>query len=97
PESGKPVIDQSDAGPSESALLRNPKLTRKLTLRYPICTYVVYARPDIVVVPGDHDERRAEFPEIHNLIELYRQQQFSARTNTNEKLAEDLGKAKKQE
>ena len=97
PETGRPVIDQSDAGPSESALLRNSKLTRKVTLHYPTCTYVVYARPDIVVVPGDHDERRVNFPEIHNLIELDRQQQFSARTVTNEKLLEALGKAKKQE
>jgi serine/threonine protein kinase len=95
PETGKPAIDQSDAGSQDLALLRNTKLTRKLTLRYQTCTYVVYTRPGIVVVPGDQEERRVDFPEIHNLIELERKRQYSARTVTNERLVEALEEVKK--
>jgi serine/threonine protein kinase len=97
PETGKPVIDQSDTPSPELTGLRNSKLTRKLTLRYPTCTYVVYTRPGIVIVPGDQEERRVNFPEIHHLIELNRKRSFSARTVTNEKLLEALQKAKKKD
>ena len=97
PETGKPAIDQSDTPSPELAGLRNSKLTRKLTLRYPTCTYVVYTRPDIVIVPGDQEERRVNFPEIHNLIELNRKRSFSAHTVTNQKLLEALKEGKKKE
>ena len=97
PETGKPVIDQSDTPSPELTGLRNSKLTRKLTLRYPTCTYVVYTRPDIVIVPGDQEERRVNFPEIHNLIELNRKRSFTAHTVTNERLLEALKKDKKNE
>jgi hypothetical protein len=95
PETGEPVIDQADAGARELISLRNPKLTRKLRLHYPTCTYVVYTRPDIVIVPGDHDKRRADYPEIHNLIELYRERQFSARTIMPKELLQAIEEAKK--
>jgi hypothetical protein len=97
PETGKPAIDESDTPSPELAGLRNSKLTRKLTLRYPTCTYVVYTRPDIVIVPGDQEERRVNFPEIHNLIELNRKRSFSAHTVTNQKLLEALKEGKKKE
>jgi hypothetical protein len=90
-----PMIEQSDATSQELLLLRNPKLTRKLTLRYKFCTYVVFTRPDIVIVPGDADQRLADYPEIHNLIELDRDRQYRARTIMNEKLLEALEEAKK--
>jgi hypothetical protein len=53
-----------------------------MTVKYRSPAYVIYTNPDTVVVPGDHEERRLKFPEIHNLIELDRQRQFSAYTVT---------------
>jgi tRNA A-37 threonylcarbamoyl transferase component Bud32 len=80
PKTSAPTVDITDAGPGEIASLRNPQLTQKVVLHYSTTQYVIYARPGIQVVPGDPETRRLEFPEVHNLIEADRQQQFSART-----------------
>jgi hypothetical protein len=90
-----PAIETGDANAPELSALRNPKLTRKLTFRYSACDYVIYTSSDVIVVPGDHQERRTKFPEIYNLIELDRLRQFKARIITAEQLQRAIDDGKK--
>jgi hypothetical protein len=75
-----PEVAVHEATKEERAGLRTPALTKKVTWNYPETKYVIYSRPDIAIVPGDHEERRAKFPDIYNLIEYDRQRQGVART-----------------
>jgi hypothetical protein len=90
-----PTIDDANAATSERATLRNPQLTRKITLRYRACDYVIYTKPDVIVIPGDHEQRRVEFPEMYNLIELDRERQFKARIITAQRLQRAIDDGKK--
>jgi hypothetical protein len=81
-----PTIDANDASAPERSELRNPVLTRKVIVRYPSCEYVIFTNPDVVVIPNNPEERRVRFPEVHNLVELDRARQFSARTITAQQL-----------
>jgi hypothetical protein len=95
PKNAVPTIDKETPTTAERASLRNPKLTRKLIIKYDACSYVIYTNPDTVVVPGNIDERRADFPEIHNLIELERQRMFTARTILWQRILEAMQDGKK--
>jgi hypothetical protein len=76
PKLAKPDIQHEPANADEIAQLRDPRLTKKFHWRYKSGTaYVIYARPDTVAVPGDHELRRAQFPEIYALIEADRGRQ----------------------
>lgn len=86
-------VTLAEASPQELARLRNPALTKKVAWYYPETKYVIYARPDVAVVPGNHEKRRELFPDVYNLIEYDRQRQTVARTVRLPALF-DLGKAK---
>jgi hypothetical protein len=95
PKTEVPMIDIADATPTEVAALRNPKLTRKMVVRYQFCDYVIFTKADLQVVPSNVDERREHFPEVHNLIELERDRQFTARTVTHKQLQKAIDDASK--
>jgi hypothetical protein len=92
PKIGPPLLAAEVATPAEIARLRTPELTRKLTLRYPQTEYVLFTWPTIQVIPSDGEERKRQFPEIHNLIELDRSRQNVARTITLADLRQAEGK-----
>jgi hypothetical protein len=82
PKIDTPKVEVVDASKEEIAALRNPALTKKVTWVYPITRYVIYVRPTIALVPGDHEQRRKAFPDIYNLIEYDRRRQNIATTIT---------------
>lgn len=83
PKINGPHVESTAATGAELTSLRNPRLTQKVTLRYDNAlktTYTVFARPEVQIVPGEHEARKQAFPEIHALIELDRQRQMNAPT-----------------
>lgn len=78
PKLDTPKVDVVDASKDEISRLRNAALTKKITWEYATTKYVIYARPSVGLVPGNHEERRKAFPDIYNLIEYDRQRQNTA-------------------
>jgi hypothetical protein len=78
PKLGAPRIEISDVSDGERAGLRNPDLIQKAVWKYDQREYVIFFRPGTKIVPGNHEERKVQFPEIYELIELDRKRQLTA-------------------
>src|SRR5262249_1151026 len=90
PKMNAPKIDTTQATGAERATLRNPDLIQKVTWSYERTEYVIYCRPGTQVVPGNHEERQAAFPEIYFIIEADRRRQEHALRVSNARFQQAL-------
>ncbi|MFO0965524.1 MAG: serine/threonine-protein kinase [Gemmataceae bacterium] len=94
PKLGEPHIDINAATPAERAGLRNPDLTQKAVWKYDVTEYVIFFRPGAKIVTGNHEQRKKDFPEIYEIIELDRRRQNDAPRVGNDRLQQALREAK---
>lgn len=80
PKLDAPEITSADTSTAERAALRNPDLIKKTLWKYQTTQYVIYNRPGTQVVPGNHELRRAQFPDVYDIIEADRKRQATALT-----------------
>jgi tRNA A-37 threonylcarbamoyl transferase component Bud32 len=95
PKIGEPRVDITEVTAAEQAALRNPDLIQKTVWKYEATEYVIFCRPGTKVVPGNHEERKKQFPQVHDIIEADRNRQFNAPTVSNDRLQEALRAAGK--
>lgn len=97
PKISTPQIEITEVTAAERASLRNPDLIEKVAWKYEKTEYVIYFRPGTKIVPGDHEERKNQFPEIYEIIELDRRRQSNARTISDAILQQAMIDAKQTE
>jgi hypothetical protein len=90
PKLGVPKIDTMQTTGAERAALRNPDLIQKVVWSYDRTEYVIYCRPGTQVVPGNHEQRRAQFPAVYEIIEADRRRQGDAPHISNARLQQAL-------
>jgi hypothetical protein len=90
PKIGEPKIEMTDATGAERAALHNPDLIRKTVWSYESTEYVIFCRPGAKVVPGNHELRKVEFPEVYHIIEADRKRQGNAFLVSNARLKQAL-------
>jgi len=86
PKLAKPTIEISPVTDPEKAGLLNSDLTQKAVWKYAKTEYTIFFRPETRIVPGDHAERKVQFPEVYEIIELDRKRQGNALSVSNTQL-----------
>jgi hypothetical protein len=90
PKIRDPHIDTTQATGAEQAVLRNPDLIEKTEWKYDTTQYVIYCRPGTKVVPGNHEVRKEQFPEVYHIIEADRRRQTNAVSISNARVQQAL-------
>jgi tRNA A-37 threonylcarbamoyl transferase component Bud32 len=93
PKIAAPTIDISETTAAERVALRNPDLIEKAVWKYDHTQYVIFFRPGTKVVPGNHEQRKQQFPEVYDIIELDRRRQSNAPAVSNTQLQQALREA----
>lgn len=90
PKINFPAIDSTMATGADIAALRNPDLIQKTVWKYDNTEYVIFCRPGTKVVPGNHEERKVQFPAVYDIIEMDRRRQSGAPMISNSRVQQAL-------
>jgi hypothetical protein len=93
PKINDPRVEITEATGADRASLQNPDLIQKCVWSYDATEYVIFCRPGTKVVPGNHELRKDEFPQVYYIIEADRARQGNAPRISNDQLQRALREA----